>query len=268
MKISGINGANTQTGGMNMVRANDSVSKSIQNQIANAQKSLQELSTNKEMSAEEKMKKRQEIQKQITELNNQLRQHQIEQRKEQQAKKTTMDDMLGGTRRTVSKGGNQGSGLSQASMKAMMSADSAREQAQVQSSVATKMEGRAGILESEIKLDSARGANVEKKQEELAEVEQKVAKVQSEQMNTLEEANKELETAAKADQQAEKTDSKDKKTDKKDNADNEVDDKSAKSIEDRDDISFTKENVMVDDVEADDVTIEKMGAYEHVDVLV
>ena len=268
MKISGINGVNTQSSGMNMVQANDSVSKSIQKQISNAQKALQELSSNKEMGVEEKMKRRQEIQKQITELNNQLRQHQIEQRKEQQAKKTSMDDMLGGTRRTAHKGGNQGVGLSQTSMKAMMSADSAREQAQVQSSVATKMEGRAGILESEIKLDSARGGDVEKKQEELAEVEQKVAKVQSEQMNTLEEANKELEAAAKADQQAEKTDSKDKKTDKKDNADNEVDDKSVKSIDDREDIEFVKESVLVEVMETEDVFIEKMGEYEHVDVLV
>ena len=65
MKINGINGANTQIGGMNMMQSNDSVSKNLQNQIANAQKQLQELSSNKEMSLEEKMKKRQEIQQQI-----------------------------------------------------------------------------------------------------------------------------------------------------------------------------------------------------------
>ena len=105
MKINGLNGANTQNGGMNMMQLNDSVSKNIQNQIANAQKELQELSANKEMSIEEKMKKRQEIQQQIAELNQQLRQHQIEQRKEQQAKKFSMEDMLGGSRKTASKSG-------------------------------------------------------------------------------------------------------------------------------------------------------------------
>ena len=78
MRINGLNGANTPAGGMNMTKATDSVSKNIQNQIANAQKQLQELSANKDMSIEEKMKKRQEIQQQITDLNNQLRQHQIE----------------------------------------------------------------------------------------------------------------------------------------------------------------------------------------------
>lgn len=124
MRINGLNGANTPVGGMNMTKATDSVSKNIQNQIANAQKQLQELSANKDMSIEEKMKKRQEIQQQITDLNNQLRQHQIEQRKEQQAKKSSMDDMLGGSKKTAPKAGKQSTGLSQASMKAMISADS------------------------------------------------------------------------------------------------------------------------------------------------
>lgn len=112
MRINGLNGANTPVGGMNMTKATDSVSKNIQNQIANAQKQLQELSANKDMSIEEKMKKRQEIQQQITDLNNQLRQHQIEQRKEQQAKKSSMDDMLGGSKKTAPKAGKQSTGLS------------------------------------------------------------------------------------------------------------------------------------------------------------
>ena len=57
MKINGINGTNTQAGGINMMQSNDSVSKNLQSQIANAQKQLQEISENKEMSLEEKMKR-------------------------------------------------------------------------------------------------------------------------------------------------------------------------------------------------------------------
>ena len=68
MKINGINGINTQAGGINMMQSNDSVSKNLQSQIANAQKQLQEISENKEMSLEEKMKKRQEIQQQIADF--------------------------------------------------------------------------------------------------------------------------------------------------------------------------------------------------------
>ena len=270
MRINGLNGVNnTQAGGMNMMQANDSVSKNIQNQIANAQKQLQEISSNKEMSLEEKMKKRQEIQQQITDLNNQLRQHQIEQRKEQQAKKSSMDDMLGGSKKTAPKAGKQSTGLSQASMTAIISADSAMAQAQVQGSVATKMEGRAGVLESEIKLDSARGGNVEKKQEELAEVEQKAAEVQSAQMNTLAEANKELEAAAKADQQAEKTDSKDKKTDKKDTVDNGNEDKKVSGTEETEvvEVDVETEPVSAEIAEGVVVSEPKPVTYTHVDVL-
>ena len=115
MKINGFNGTNTQTGAMGMAQANDSVSKNIQNQIANAQQKLQDLSSNEELSLEDKMKKRQEIQQEITNLNQQLRQHQIEQRKEQQSKKSSMDDMVAGTKNTSAK---KGTGLSQAGMRA------------------------------------------------------------------------------------------------------------------------------------------------------
>ena len=210
-----IDGTNMQNVGMNRQVGMDSVSKNIQNQIANAQKQLQELSSNKEMSIEEKMNRRQEIQQQITDLNNQLRQHQIEMRREQQqAKSSSMDDMLGGTRK-VSNTGNEGAGLSQASMQAIISADSAMTQVQNQGRVVTKMEGRAGVLETEIKLDSARGNSVETKQEELAEVQQKASQAQSLQMNVLANANKELEEAAKVEQQTEKVTNDDENTDKK-----------------------------------------------------
>ena len=268
MKINDLNGVNTLTGGMNRQMATDSMSKNIQNQIANAQKALQELSANKEMSIEEKMKKRQEIQQQINDLNNQLRQHQIEQRKEQQAKKTSMEDMLGGGRRTAPKGGKQGVGLSQASMKAMISADSAMAQAQVQGSVATKMEGRAGVLESEIKLDSARGDDVEAKKEELAEVEQKAVQAVSAQMNTLAIANKELEEAAKADQQTEKADDKDKKTDKKDAVAGEKDDKTVAGTEETENVGtdVKTETVSTDIAEPVEVSVPETVAYTHVDV--
>ena len=197
MTINGISGGNTQTAQAGMLQATDSYSRNIQNQIANAQKQLQELSSNEEMTLEEKMKKRQEIQQQISDLNIQLRQHQMEQRKEkQQAKGTSMDDMLGGT--NGGKSGSKSTGLSQAGMTAMISADTSIKQAKVQGSVATSMEGRAGVLESEIK--NNHGSDVTKKQEELADVTQKAQAATASQMNTLAEANKAMEEAAAAEQ--------------------------------------------------------------------
>lgn len=57
---------------------------------------LQELSSNQELSLEEKMKKRQEIQQEISSLTQQLRQHQIELRKQQQNKSSNSVDELTG----------------------------------------------------------------------------------------------------------------------------------------------------------------------------
>ncbi len=100
MEISSINGANAQVRQMGINQATDSYSRNIQNQIANAQKQLQELSSNKDMTQEEKMTKRQELQQQISDLNMQLRQHQVEQRREKQQKQSSFDDLLGGNQKT------------------------------------------------------------------------------------------------------------------------------------------------------------------------
>lgn len=265
MRINGINGTNMQNVGMNRQMGTDSVSKNIQNQIANAQKKLQELSANKEMSMEEKMNKRQEIQQQIIDLNNQLRQHQIEMRREQQqSKSSSMDDMLGGTK-TVSNTGKQSTGLSQASMQAIISADSAMTQVQNQGRVVIKMEGRAGVLESEIKLDAARGGNVEAKKEELAEIQQKAVQAQGSQMNVLANANKELEEAAKSKQQTEKT------TDKGENnvVTNENQEKNVESEDGTEviDADVVTETVSTDIPESVSISVSKAVTYAHVDVL-
>ena len=220
MNVNGINGNNAgvQSFQMNMNQGTDSVSKNLQNQIANARKAMQELGENKEMSLEEKMKKRQEIQQQISDLQNQLRQHQIEQRKENQQKKgSSMDDMLGGSKQ-ASKSAKGGTGMSSASMQAMISADSSMNQVKVQGSVKTQMEGKAGILESEIKLDGARGDDATKKKEELADIEAKAQDITASQMNSLLDINKKLEEAAKEDQKEEKAADKAEKSNETDKA--------------------------------------------------
>lgn len=195
------------------VRANmnmqaDSVSKSIQDQIVNAQKQLQELGADKDMTAEEKMKRRQEIQQEINNLNQQLRQHQIEKRKEQQAENASKKEESGSNQRENAP--EQNAGLSTASMQAMISADSSIKQAKVQGSAARQMEGRAGVLKIEIKLDGSRGGDTALKETELAEVEQKAENATNAQLNTLAEANQTMKEAAKADQSDDKTDSGDR----------------------------------------------------------
>ncbi len=226
MTINGISRADTQMGQRGMNQAADSYSRNIQNQIASAQKQLQDISSNEDMTMEEKMKKRQEIQKQISDLNMQLRQHQMEQRKEkQQAKKSSMNDVSGGTGNK--KAGGRSGGFSKAGMTAIISADNSIKQAQIQGSVAVQMEGRAGVLQSEIKLDQATGSDTRKKEEELAETEQKAQAAASSQLSTLADADKKMEEAAQADSRDEK-DAKNDKDAKKDK--NVKNDKQAKYV--------------------------------------
>ena len=253
MNVNGINGNGTsvQAFQMRMNQGTDAVSKNIQNQIANAQKQMQELGENKEMSLEEKMKKRQEIQQQISDLQNQLRQHQIEQRKENQQKSgSSMDDMLGGSRQTSRKT-KGGTGMSSASMQAIISADSSMHQVKVQGAVKSEMEGKAGVLESEIKLDEARGGDTTKKREELAEVEAKAQDITASQMEILSETEKDLKEAAEADREAEK------KVDKKDKTEDK--DKTDKSDQKLGEVS-------VDETKDTDNTVEPVN-YEPVDVV-
>ncbi|MCM1134358.1 MAG: FlxA-like family protein [Clostridium sp.] len=83
MQIQGVNGA-AQGGNMGMEQVSDAYSRKLQKQIADAQKKLQEVSTDDELSSEEKMKKRQELLRKINELNIQLQQHQRELRRKKE----------------------------------------------------------------------------------------------------------------------------------------------------------------------------------------
>lgn len=198
MTINSINGASTQIRQMGMNQETDSYSRNIQNQISNAQKQLQELSSNEDMTLEDKMKRRQEIQQQISDLNVQLRQHRMEQRREKQQKQSSNDDMYGGAGNTGNANeGSESAGLSEVSMTAMITAGTSMKQAKAQGSVVAKEENRAEVLKSEIKLDKFRRGNTQKKQEELSDVEQNAQAAVSSQLSSLADTSKTMEEAVK-----------------------------------------------------------------------
>ncbi len=209
MNISGVSGAGMQPNmsGMGAGAADqmDPVSKDLRRQIEDLQKQMQELSANQEMPMETKMKKRQELQKQISELEVQLRQHQMEVKREENQKKksngSSFDDLLG-TKPQEKQGGKQSVGMSAGSMEALISADVSMKQADVHGSIATKMEKRAGVIETEIMLDSGRGgsSNIEFKEEELAKTKAIAEQATSSQMESLAQANKTMQEAAEDEQ--------------------------------------------------------------------
>lgn len=175
----------------------DAQSKQIQNQIENARKELQQLSQNKDLSIEEKLKKKQELNTKISDLQNQLRAHQQELRAREQQEREAKASRTEVNRSRMRRDEAATVGISREGMRALIAAGSSMKQADVQGSVAASMEGRAGVLESEISTDAARGSSgsLEKKKEELADIEQKAADATAAQMGSLGEA---LESAQQA----------------------------------------------------------------------
>ncbi|MCM1267273.1 MAG: FlxA-like family protein [Bacteroidales bacterium] len=199
MMVSGVNGISAQpAAGAKAGEQTDPACRDLQQQIERLQQELKEVSANQEMPMEAKMKKRQELQRQISELQIQLRQRQMELKREEREKKkeeSSFDDLLG-TKQQNNANAAQNTGLSTDSMTAMISADKAAKQADVQGSTAKKMEGRANVLETEIKLDGARGGDTAGKQAELSDVKAAAQKAEASQLSTLAKAGEEMQDAA------------------------------------------------------------------------
>lgn len=201
MQINGVSGAGVRPNMMGAASGDqmDPISKDLQKQIESLQKQLQELSANQDMPMEAKMKKRQELQKQISDLEMQLRQRQMEVKREAAMKKReeygSMDEMLG-VKQQEKQGNGQGTGMSAGSMEALISADASMKQAGVHGSTARKMEGKAGVLKSEIDRDKGGpGDATAAKEEELAKVKELADRAAASQMESLAQANKTMQDA-------------------------------------------------------------------------
>lgn len=192
-----IEGTGTGSGAfpMGQTQGMDAQSKQIQNQIENTKKELEKLSQNSDLPVEEKIKKRQELNTKISELQGELRAHQQEVRMKEQQEQAAKANRNAENRSRAKEEPAATVGISKAGMKALLAAGSSMKLADVQGGVAATMEGRAGVLKSEISMDAARGISVEKKKEELADIEQKAVKATSAQMGSLSDA---LEAAEQA----------------------------------------------------------------------
>lgn len=220
MQISNVNAAgngNTmQTARQPVNTEMDSVSKDIQSKITNAKKQQQDLSSNREMTAEEKENQRQKIQQEISDLKRELRQYQAEQKKKQQeaqkaeetkkeqkereSKEAVKDNQrrdqltedVNGQRQNVSQSDpnkktfvaddeqENKEPLPPDGMHKIIFTDASIEQFRVVSNVTAQMDGRTRIQDSEIAQDAARGVDVESaKKEQRAEIQKETRRMQS-----------------------------------------------------------------------------------------
>lgn len=213
MKIDGAGIADTQqySGTTNQTTV-DAKTKSFQTQIASAQTQLQKLSANREMSSEEKAEKRQEIQKQIMELNNMLREHKMEMRREKQQqaaeeaakreeqKKSQNEDSKEKTSETVvveeKPQVTETTGLSSKRVKSIVAADSTITRVRSQENVSKNLKSRVRVLEGEIKQARNSGGYVEAKKSEIESLENKVERISGAKMNILGTAMQEMKQVA------------------------------------------------------------------------
>ena len=94
--------------------------------------------------------------------------------------------------------------LSSIMTQSLLSANTSRQITHVQHAAKKEMDGHAGVLDAEIKLDGARGGDTKKKQEELEETQKKASELTEATVNTLSTANEDLKKAAKEDQEAQR----------------------------------------------------------------
>ena len=217
MEINSVKAMEGASGGQGAkIQPVDSVSKNIQNEISNVQRKRQELSSNEDLSVEDRLKKRQEMQREISRLNTQLRQRQAEMRREKQkdllaeemkkdfdktkeaeAKKVETKEAEEAKetekaeRETKEEKGKEtekekkSADISEMGMKEAAAADFALQQARSRRNVIADMENGIEILKGEIRQDEARGENAEGKKEALKKQEEKVQKASASQFSVL-----------------------------------------------------------------------------------
>ncbi|MCM1397921.1 MAG: FlxA-like family protein [Clostridium sp.] len=188
MSISGIN-ASKNVSAVQMVKQEpvDAISKSIENEISDVQRQRQQVSK-QDLSADEKMKKRRELQQEISRLNNQLRQRQAETRrkqnqeeaaKERDTENVKADDekkvQLSTSKKDETKEKEtesktvemQDAKKEQGTEQKVVSAETVVSQSRLQKVVVSGIRNDIRILKGEIKQDKARGENVDDKKKQL-----------------------------------------------------------------------------------------------------
>lgn len=188
--INSISMSGIQMGQMRLSPMGDAVTRGLQSQIEELQRQMQNLAADESLTMEEKLKKKQELQDKIMDLQNQLQKHQAEQRQMQKEERT--------------KAAEQKS-YDETGMQTVISSDAAMKNAQIQESTASRMDGRAAVLRSEMELDAGRDSSpLKSKTDELARVEQGAENARSTQMQILGKTNQNLSDAAKAESDPEK----------------------------------------------------------------
>lgn len=172
---------------LNINANTDTTAKNLQSQIADTKKALEKLDKDAQMSAEEKIKKKQELDRKLSELTSQLRQHQLEkaqQKKEKEQDTSNNPEPLQSPGKDTEKSAEKNMPGSK-SMEMLISAQSGIGMSRIHSRVAEDLTGRVKVISAEISTDRMRGTDVTFKEEEREKLLRKADKASDSQMKDL-----------------------------------------------------------------------------------
>lgn len=192
----------------------DGVSESIQKQIDNLKDQMTSISENKEMSVEQKMEKKKDLQSMIDELTNQLNQRKIEVQKEKLKEKSEATDNSELNRQQTADTNQVASSTDEDALKSLIGAGIAMSRVNKAESVKTSLKGEAGVLFEEIKLDSARGHDTSAKQSRLSKIKGNISGISVNNAARLSDVNKQTDEVNEknAEKAADKIEDPDEKT--------------------------------------------------------
>lgn len=132
MSVANVNGSEKSNTLVNQSKQ-DNYEKSIQNQIANLQGKMKNISNNQKMSTEQKSNEKKKIQEQIQDLNSKLRQYQVQKKQKEAAEQTDEDDI---------ENDNQITGVSEVDSGVIISLSSTKEQIAGMKKIRTNLQGK------------------------------------------------------------------------------------------------------------------------------
>jgi len=180
MQIGSVNQADESTKSSG-VRKNlqDPRIKSIQEQINNVRKQLNELSANENLTVEQKRERRKQLNEQIKNLTERLTQTQM-QIQQENMKKASQKSEEKSKNNPLSKTDTKAESQTAKFTEDFVMLDLSMNQMKAMNSIKVNMKGQAKVLESEIKMDRDKGVNTEYKEKELADIKNGITNMEKE----------------------------------------------------------------------------------------
>lgn len=185
------------------MRANqDKQLQNIQNQIDHLQERMHGLSDNQELSLTEKMELRKELREQMQELRKQFTSRQIELRKEEQEKRAKkMQEQT----EQLSPDKADKNQRNEENTKQIVALDNVAGQLDVEHSVKVEISGLARTLAGEIRMDKERGSSVEGKESALESLEEKIENLDKKMMSRIDDIQDIQKEASKTQEEEKET---------------------------------------------------------------